>query len=397
MSRPVLPRAAVAAALVRHTGLDRRRPSPVAAAVRALGAVQVDPMQVVAPAHLLTLRLRRGPTFEAEVAAAEAAGRLVEAPLHEWSLLAATDLAAAAPSFRHRRSARAAERLGVAEEARAILARLADGGPVLSRELVARRRVPSAWDPNPASTKATSVALDALVREGRVLVVGRQNGERLYDLPERLFPEWEALLRDEAGSSLAAARHYGRTMGLFRAQDPYLAWHPFDAARRAELLRSLVAAGEWVEVALEGSRRRYVATSAFLAALEAAEPVHGVAFLAPLDNLLWDRARLRDVFGVRYAWEAYTPPARRRVGPYGMPVLVDGRFVGELDARFDPASGLTARFVPAEAPSPALRRRLERALTRFEGDLRRMRAPGPAHRDAALAARRREAVGTPSP
>ena len=60
-----------------------------------------------------------------------------------------------------------------------------------------------------------------------------------------------------------------------------------------------------------------------------------MAFLAPLDPLVWDRELLRSLFDFDYVWEVYVPAARRRWGYYVLPVLFGDRLVGRIEPRFD--------------------------------------------------------------
>ena len=57
-----------------------------------------------------------------------------------------------------------------------------------------------------------------------------------------------------------------------------------------------------------------------------------VRFLAPLDNLSWDRKMIRYIFDFDYSWEVYTPVAKRKFGYYVLPVLYGNQFIG----RFEP-------------------------------------------------------------
>ena len=55
-------------------------------------------------------------------------------------------------------------------------------------------------------------------------------------------------------------------------------------------------------------------------------------FIAPLDNLLWDRKFVLKVFDFDYTWEVYVPEDKRKYGYYVIPVLYGDRFI----ARFEP-------------------------------------------------------------
>ncbi len=61
----------------------------------------------------------------------------------------------------------------------------------------------------------------------------------------------------------------------------------------------------------------------------------GVAFLAPLDPLVWDRQLLRPLFGFDYVWEVYVPASKRRWGYYVLPIWFGDRFVGRIEPRID--------------------------------------------------------------
>jgi uncharacterized protein YcaQ len=61
----------------------------------------------------------------------------------------------------------------------------------------------------------------------------------------------------------------------------------------------------------------------------------GVAFLAPLDPLAWDREFLRTCYGFDYIWEVYVPAAKRRWGYYVLPLLFGDRLVGRIEPRID--------------------------------------------------------------
>ena len=55
-------------------------------------------------------------------------------------------------------------------------------------------------------------------------------------------------------------------------------------------------------------------------------------FIAPLDNIMWDRQMIEKLFGFIYRWEVYTPIAKRKFGYYVLPVLYNGRFIARFEA-----------------------------------------------------------------
>jgi len=361
-------------ALVAHLGLAARVRRPFSETVAVLGAVQMDPMRVVAPAHLLTVRLRRGSTSEVALSRALSAGSVFEARLKERCLVAAQDLPAAAAEFHRVRGLNLIGRFGLSQVADDLLSVLARGSRY-SRELATEHRVATFWDPDPTSMKATTMALDILAEEGRLIVTGRRRGERRYDLPERLFPHWREAIAQPERTRMQAGLHYGRTMGVFLASDPYLGWQRGDPKARRTLAKDMLAEGAWAELEIAGSPRKYLCTQSFKELCADPPAVRGVHLLAPLDNLLWDRRRLLDLFGFAYTWEAYTPAAKRSVGPYGMPVLLDGTLIGEVDARRDREGIVRWRLVPRKRIRARDLERIARAVDRLARDLGTTSAP----------------------
>jgi uncharacterized protein YcaQ len=93
-------------------------------------------------------------------------------------------------------------------------------------------------------------------------------------------------------------------------------------------------------VAIEGlPRKEFYIRRVDLPALEAAgrgrKTPPGAAFIAPLDNLMWDGDLIQLLFDFFYAWEVYKPASRRKWGYYVLPVLVGDRLVGRFDPAFD--------------------------------------------------------------
>jgi uncharacterized protein YcaQ len=127
----------------------------------------------------------------------------------------------------------------------------------------------------------------------------------------------------------------------------------------------------------------------------AAEADDEVRLLAPFDPLVWDRRRFELLWSWAYRFEAYTPPARRRLGYYALPLLWRDRVIGWGNVAAG-ARGLEAKlgYVAGRAPRDAgFRRALERELARMQAFLGTL-PPDPGGTPCARAASR---ATTPSP
>lgn len=141
----------------------------------------------------------------------------------------------------------------------------------------------------------------------------------------------------------------------------------FKAAQRACAFKGLLREGRLLRAAIEG--KSYLIPSALKAyfAEEAPAP-KGVRILAPLDNLLWDRRMISEIFGFDYHWEVYVPKEKRKYGYYVLPVMDGDRFI----ARFEPEAFRGGRlkirawwWEDGVKPTPALLRRVDACFAGF--------------------------------
>ena len=99
------------------------------------------------------------------------------------------------------------------------------------------------------------------------------------------------------------------------------------------------------------------------------EPELRQEFLAPLDNLLWDRKLIAALFDFDYTWEVYVPKDKRKYGYYVLPLLYGERLVGRIEPVFDKkARQLTVKNIWYEAdfvPDTAFKKALDERLFRF--------------------------------
>lgn len=174
--------------------------------------------------------------------------------------------------------------------------------------------------------------LDGLLYEGRLALAGRRGPDRLYDLAERVLPEE---VRQQPTPPADAARielvrRSARSLGVATVADLASVFQ-LKLAETKAAVRSLVAEGSLVEVAVEGWRG-----PAYLdPAVRIPRTVEARALLGPFDSLTWSRERTSRVFGFDFTFEIYVPEPKRRYGYYVLPFLLGDRLVARVDLKAD--------------------------------------------------------------
>lgn len=132
-----------------------------------------------------------------------------------------------------------------------------------------------------------------------------------------------------------------RSVGLLwnRPSDAWLNILNLNAAGRRSAFESLLKENVIVPVLIEGiTEPFYMASEDRELADECGSGKNWkkrCEFLAPLDNLLWDRNLIRMIFDFDYKWEIYTPAEKRKYGHYVLPVLYGDRLIGRIEASYD--------------------------------------------------------------
>lgn len=216
----------------------------------------------------------------------------------------------------------------------AVLREIGERGPMAPRDFEFQAHRPD-WKGSWYGPSVTKQALRALWHAGEIMTHSRKNGQHLYDLSERILP---ADLRsvpelDEDASIQGLIVERTRAMGIVPLVSPFEVWamptNVVRADRRNRLIQELVNRGEVVPVDLDGVAA--IGNPEFLAAMGTGRVRREVRFLAPLDQLMWNRPMIRHVFGFDYLWEVYVPEPKRRWGYYVLPVLFGDKFVARVD------------------------------------------------------------------
>jgi len=370
MSSPLSLSPSLARRLCLHAQrLSGPAPAPDAAAVldviRALGCLQLDPISVVARSHLLVLWSRLGrydPAHLDHLLWQER--RLFEYWAHCASIVLTEDyplfrpLMGAYPwSERTRKWVEQNDKLR-----RHILTRLRKHGPLLSRDFGEDGFEPEAWvSTGWTSGRNVSRMLDFLWLGGRIMVAGRQGIQKMWDLSERVLPEWTP--REKLAEREVTRRAVQRALHALGVATPRQINFHFIRGRYHDLkgvLAEFVAEGAIKKVTVkEGGQvwpgEWFLRTEdeAVLDELRQAPSEPRTTLLSPFDNLICDRARTKQFFNFDFALEIYTPKEKRKFGYYVLPILHGEQLIGRVDPEMDRERGaLRVNAVYAEAGAP---------------------------------------------
>ena len=365
--------------LVRYHNLDGadrfRGMKGARAAIERLGTIQFDPLNVVGRNADLVLQARVRDYRPEHLQALLYRERfLVDGYDKEMCIYTAGDFGGYEPQrallaeasrrwLENRGQGEAFEMLGE------ILEIIRERGPCSLSDIPLGESRDFGWGPR----RPSGAAIEYLFRSGRLCVSDKKGTQRRFDLTERVLPpecteplglegddvtDWFTLRRVRC-VGLLWARQGGAWQGYFVSED---------RARRQSLER-LTARGSLAAFRVEGRKEVFYAPAEAEDMLESAGRLRHARFIAPLDNLMWDRKMIEALFGFRYRWEVYTPVDKRLYGYYVLPVLYGSRFV----ARFDPEPVSRAGcfrlrdwwWEPGVRPGSVMLEEIEAAMHRF--------------------------------
>ena len=245
-----------------------------------------------------------------------------------------------------------------------------DAGPTHPKALevaFGKKRVGNYWG---GGSQATTRVLDGLHYRGFLRVARRDGGIKVYEAARHLEPV-HALPLEEAAQArgllaLILAVYAPlplRSLGYLVSLSGYGGPHLKVAVRAA--LKAALAAGELERATVGGVT--YVWPALEKPQLDIEDRVR---FLAPFDPVVWDRLRFEHLHGWAYRFEAYTPPAKRQLGYYALPMLWQDRIVGWANAQVQRGElHLELGFNGAKPKSKAFTRALRDETERLQAFL----------------------------
>ena len=337
--------------------------------VRDLAFIQWDPIEVVAPSHVLSLWSRLDGFRPSDLDMLLWKDKTL---FEHWANFVACLVLTEDYPIYHSMMRRYPDSLGDSwgrqrEDARrfisshrtlarSLLKQLEKGPLRLDQflEYKPTKRSDDGWTPG----SQVSEALFHLHMGGEVMVVGHEGNRNVWGLSRRFLPEWvdrSELTAEE--TERATALRAIRAVGTASAREINVY---FPRGRYLDLkgaLEGLVADSTIRLVRVEGLKdraKRYVHADdlGLLAALEEDfEP--RLSLVPPFDNLISGRTRTNTVFGFDYSHEMFLPEGRRKYGYYVLPIVWGERIIGRVDPVMDRLKEkLVVNSVHAESGAP---------------------------------------------
>jgi hypothetical protein len=194
--------------------------------------------------------------------------------------------------------------------------------------------------------KPTKIALEALFAQGDLMVAERVNFQRVYDLTERVLPDWvdTAPVEPDEGRRFCLEQA-ARALGVFDLRN--LTWYAHMFATPARpVLKKLVQDGVLVNIQGESMNgvRTWMVHRDNLALLQRAAEGEIIpqrtTFLAPFDSLFWAGERDQTLWGFNQVLECYKRAEDRIYGYFTFPILHKDRLVGRFDPKLDRKTGV---------------------------------------------------------
>jgi uncharacterized protein len=197
------------------------------------------------------------------------------------------------------------------------------------------------WNWRPAK-----VALEFLFAFGELMIANRVKFQRLYDLTERVLPEWV----DKHEPTVEERDRFWVERGA-KAMGIGLARHAGDyswmkVTRSRPIVAELLKDGTLVQISgefINGETGELIIHRDNLPLLQQA--ADGVlqagrtTFLSPFDSLFWAARRDELFWGFHQSLECYLPSPKRVFGYFCLPILHKDRLVGRLDPKLERKTG----------------------------------------------------------
>lgn len=210
-------------------------------------------------------------------------------------------------------------------------------GPVCSADLEYNYKVDWSWAP----TSLSRAVLDTLYYRGELVISHKKNTRKYYDLTTRhiskkLLKASNPNRTNKEMYEWYILRRIG-SVGMLHnnASDAFLGINGMKSKERNDIFEMLLLKGLIKEIIVEGIKKPFYYKTEdndlMKKAIQEKKNSERIEYIAPLDNFLWDRKIVEEIFEFSYKWEIYTPVNKRKYGYYVLPILKDDTFIGRIE------------------------------------------------------------------
>lgn len=301
------------------------------AAITQLGYVQIDSINVVARAHHHVMHSRVSdyqPTWLDQLMADK---QIFEYWSHAAAYLPMSDFRF---SLYRKQQLVTGKKHWFAidhQELHQVRAKLRAEGPLKASDFEkSQNKNGSWWDWQPAKK-----ALEQLYMQGELMVVGRDKFQKVYDFTENVLPH-------NVDCTVPTTEAYAEHLIT-----KFLNSHAFGTVNQISYLRpemkkpvqqQLLMMQETGRIAsFNYCEQRYFWDPALASPQRKSARLQ---LLNPFDNFVIQRQRLQHWLDFDYQIEVYVPAAKRKIGYYSLPILYQGRLIGQVDVKAERKLGL---------------------------------------------------------
>jgi uncharacterized protein YcaQ len=326
--------------------------------VRALGCVQLDPIRAVERTHWLVLWSRLGnfdrTEFERNMWEENA---FFEYWAHAASIVLTEDYPVHYLEMKNWRNPNGKsqwarrQREMIKEHAalrQHMLDRLRAEGPLPSR-VFDDDRVGKVSFTGWTSPRLISRMFDHMWSAGLVMVAGRQGNQRLWDVTDRVLPEWaprHELTPEEvthraaqvAIQALGVATETQIKRHFTRGRYPHLG-KVLKRLKKSSTIQQVEVVDGNGDVLWNQPAYIHQSDLPLLDAIEAGDWQTRTTLLSPFDNLICDRDRTTQLWDFDFRIEIYVPKDKRQYGYYVLPILHGDKLIGRIDPQMDRKTG----------------------------------------------------------
>jgi len=224
-----------------------------------------------------------------------------------------------------------------------ILKRLKKDGPAMAAGINLGKCRANRW----GHRKIAGAVFDYLYARGDIGVFKKKGSQKIYDVIQNLVPDEilktpEPFKNDNDFYEWYFLRRI-KSIGIHWLKNGG-GWNGFylsDSQLRRQVFESLEKKGIIERLEVPEIKESFFICQEDMKLLNIKPDYdNSIKILAPLDNLLWDRAMVQKIFNFQYTWEVYVPAEKRKYGYYVLPVLYQNKLI----ARMEPVKQKTGPF-----------------------------------------------------